>query len=53
MTISEKREKKIERHIQLGYRCKTCKKPLPSKFSSGKPEECDNCKNTPKKEITQ
>lgn len=50
MATNEKRLKKIERHIELGYRCKTCKKPLPRNLFTGRPENCEKCKTLIKKE---
>ena len=40
-----KREKTIKRHIELGYRCKSCKVPINEKERWGKPTLCKGCED--------
>jgi ribosomal protein L37AE/L43A len=44
------RDKKIERHIQLGYRCKSCKKPIKERGKAGIPILCKECEEKEKSE---
>ena len=45
MKNSKTREKTIAHHINLGYRCKSCKQPIKDKSKWGKPTLCQGCED--------